>query len=423
MDQPLKILFIVPYVPNLIRVRPYNLIRHLSARGNQVSLITLVSSPEDIKDLNKMKEFCKEVKAYPLPRWRSMFNCMAALPRHVPLQAVYCWQPDMAAFLRQAVANSEDNNWHFDVIHVEHLRGAEYGLQMKETGRETKVNGLKAVSGQPPVFWDSVDCISLLFSQAAQQSKSPVNRLLTRFELERTRWYEGRVISQFDGVLVTSSMDKKAFHDLIPAGKKSSPITVLPNGVDLDYYRPAESSARQPDTLIITGKMSYHANVTMVLNFTEKVLPLIWQKCPKVKLIVVGKDPTKKIRDLERDPRITVTGTVPDIRPYFHQATMAVTPITYGVGIQNKVLEAMACGVPVVSSPKAISGISVVPGQEVLVGSTPEELAQAVLTLLDNPPLQEKLIGASLNYVRNHHQWPALAAELEYYYRSCTPMN
>ncbi len=99
----MKILFIVPYVPNLIRVRPYNLLVHLAARGHEITLVTLVSSDDEKMDLVRLREFCSTVVVFPLSRWRSLYNSLAALPRDIPLQSVYCWHPEMAQFLGRLV--------------------------------------------------------------------------------------------------------------------------------------------------------------------------------------------------------------------------------------------------------------------------------------------------------------------------------
>jgi glycosyltransferase involved in cell wall biosynthesis len=135
-----------------------------------------------------------------------------------------------------------------------------------------------------------------------------------------------------------------------------------------------------------------------------------------VKFWIVGKDPTPEIRALASDPRITVTGSVADIRPYLCKATLAVTPITYGVGIQNKVLEAMACATPVVSTPQAISALAVVPGKDVLVAEGAESLAGEILRLIDSPLLQAQIGAGGRNYVEEHHQWPLIAENLENLY-------
>jgi glycosyltransferase involved in cell wall biosynthesis len=159
--------------------------------------------------------------------------------------------------------------------------------------------------------------------------------------------------------------------------------------------------------------MSYHANIRMVLHLVHEIMPIVWESRHDVTLVIAGKDPPREIRDLAANPSIQVTGTVSDIRPYLQRATMAVSPLVYGVGIQNKVLEAMACGTPVITTSQAISALSVVPGQDVLVADTPESFAEAILRLFGDPIRQEQLSRAGRKYVEEHHNWNKIAIQLE----------
>jgi polysaccharide biosynthesis protein PslH len=131
-----------------------------------------------------------------------------------------------------------------------------------------------------------------------------------------------------------------------------------------------------------------------------------------VKVYIVGKDPSREIKSRADDPRIIVTGTVDDIRPYLQKATASVTPILYGAGIQNKVLEAMACATPVVSTPQAISALSIKPGQEVITAQDPEDFARAVVCLLNDPSLQGKVGRAGRRYVESNHMWGKIVEDL-----------
>jgi sugar transferase (PEP-CTERM/EpsH1 system associated) len=401
----MDLLFLVPYVPNLIRVRPYNLIRSLTARGHRVTVMTLSTGEED--DLAKLKDLCHRVYAYDLPTWRSFYNALTAIPTATPLQAMYCWQPALAHRSTQIIKNGNEKI-PYDVIHIEHLRGACYGLHLKE-----HLNNLDL---QVPFVWDSVDCITHLFDQAAARSQKKISRWLTRFELGRTRDYEGFLIRQFDRVLVTSQVDQQALLSLAPSDSPPPSISVLPNGVDLAYFSPDDRVARQDATLVVSGKMSYHANVTMVLALVNQILPLVRKGRPEVNLWIVGKDPTSQIKNLARDPAITVTGTVDDIRPYLRAASIAVAPIQYGAGIQNKILEAMACGAPVISTSQAISALEAQPGQDLLVADPPAEFAGTILALLDDREQQRKLSAAGRRYVEQHHNWDHIAAQLEEIY-------
>lgn len=404
--KPLKILYIVPYVPNLIRVRPYNLIRSLAERGHCVTVATLYNSESEREEANELRQYVDGVHAYPIKLARSLTNAVLAIPRRVPFQAVYSWSPAFAQALVE-LAGAEEGRA-FDVIHVEHLRGAHYGLHLQR---------MLGAGTCPPVIWDSVDCITLLFRQAASGSKSIPKRLITRLDLSRTEKYEGWLARQFDRVAVTSHLDQKAMAALMPSGSPISSISVLPNGVDLNYFTPDPSIQRDPATLVISGKMSYHANVTMTLNLIENIMPIIWARRADTRVIVVGKDPPREILALAQNPNIEVTGTVDDIRPYLYRATAAVTPITYGTGIQNKVLEAMACATPVVSTPQAVSALRVAPGRDVLVAQEPIAFGEAVLGLLNDPQRQQAVGQAGRAYVESHHRWPDIAGQLEKIYQ------
>jgi sugar transferase (PEP-CTERM/EpsH1 system associated) len=398
----IRILFVVPYVPNLVRVRPYNLVKQLSAHGHRVTVLTVCTGKQDEKDLEALRQFCHRVEAVSVSKWHSLWNCLLALPSSTPLQAVYSWQPH----LLDRITGSE-----FDVIHIEHLRGSAYGLKLK-----SQFNG-----HCPPIVWDSVDCISLLFRQASAQSKRQASRWLTRLELSRTEKYEGWLMGQFDRVLVTSPADREALLALRNDGGVNIGdvnigdvnISVAPNGVDLNYFAPAPSLEREPATLVISGKMSYHANVTMTLDLVKNIMPHIWAKRPDAKLWIVGKDPAPEILTLAGNSAITVTGTVNDIRPYLQKATVAVAPIAYGVGIQNKVLEAMACATPVVCTPQAVSALRIVPGRDALVTQDPKTFAANVLDLIENPQKQKEIGQAGRCYVEQYHQWDAIASQLE----------
>ena len=464
----MNILFIVPYVPNLIRVRPYNLIRCLAARGHEVTVLTLWSNQEERADAEVLKQHCHRVVALPLPRWRPLWNCLRALPTPMPLQAVYCWQPKLQSLI-YTLSKVEGSNLQsqVDVVHVEHLRGARYGLNI-----QYPISNIQSPTSnlQPPVIWDSVDCISLLFEQALQMGPSLGSRLKAWLDLERTRKYEGWLVTQFDRVLVTSPVDGKALAQLHQAtrgqGDKGTrrhgdtetrspspllplspsphhlvspsphlPISVLPNGVDLNYFKPMEVP-RDPATLVLSGKMSYHANVAAARYLVRDIMPRVWAQRPDVKLYIVGKDPPKEITKLKSpifnlqspisnfesaicNPKseIVITGHVPDIRPYLTQATIAVCPVLYSAGIQNKVLEAMAMGIPVVATPQSCAALEVTNRENILIAEEAEEFAQRVLELLDDEGLRERMGRNARRYAEQHHDWRDVAQRLEEIYQ------
>jgi sugar transferase (PEP-CTERM/EpsH1 system associated) len=396
----MKIAYVVPYVPNLIRTRPYNLICSLATLGHEVTVFTLGHGAQDLEDVNALRSKVARVYYQEQPVWYSFWNSLLTVPSRRPLQTVYSWNPRLAKQLISLLSVPGT----FDVVHVEHLRGSLYGQYVK-----TKLPHV-------PVVWDSVDCISYLFQQASAHSTGGFGKFVTRFELGRTRYMEGKLIGEFDRVLVTSETDKKALLELAPPGSKTAPISVLSNGVDLDFFHPNPEMQRDTETLVFSGKMSYHANISMVKFLAAEIMPRVWTKRPQVRLVIVGKDPIPEVRALGADPRITVTGTVDDIRPYLWKATVAVVPLVYGAGIQNKILEAMACGTPVVTTSKTLASLGVTPGTELMAADGAEGFAQAVLNLLDDPGRQADVGRAGAEYVQSRHSWKAIAERMVGHY-------
>lgn len=397
----MRILYITPYVPSLIRVRPYNLIKYLSRRGHLVTVLSLQSTEQEERDAEELQSCCHRVETIRLTKQQSLLNCFKALPTMTPLQAAYCHSPAMQRLIDKTLEEEQ-----FDIVHVEHLRGAHFGT---------------ALAGVPKVY-DSVDCISLLFEKALHSAPSLTSRLVARLELGRTRRYESRLISQYDRVLVTSPQDREA---LLELGGRSheqgqeKKVVVLPNGVDLKYFASANGN-REPETLVFSGKMSYHANIAAASHLTQEVMPLIWAKRPGVKLEIVGNNPPQAICALAQDDRVCVTGFVPDLRPYLARATVSVSPMQYSVGIQNKVLEAMAMGTPVVASSQACSALKALDGTHLLVADDPASFAERVLRLLDDNALRREMAINGRNYVEKRHDWGAIASDLENIYMEVT---
>ena len=351
----MNLLFVVPYVPTPIRVRPYNLIRALAARGHRITLATLWTDAAERRALDDLEAWGVRVIAEPLPRIRSLRNCLRALPTATPLQAVYCWSPRLRARIEQELPplnppvdggtqggdnppvhggttggespplqGGTEGGERYDVVHVEHLRGAHYGLGLPDV----------------PVVWDSVDCISHLFEQSARDSRSLAGRLMTRLDLARTRRHESWLVGQFDRVLVTSPVDRHALQRLhspqstqgtqssqdeikesaalaavnkddisATSAVKSDHITVLPNGVDLAYFRPGDAP-REAATLVISGKMSYHANITAVHCLMEEIMPRVWARRPEVRVqIVRGAGPALAVQAKRLHPGPAFTAT------------------------------------------------------------------------------------------------------------------
>ena len=394
----MKIAYIVPYVPDQIRTRSFNLISHLSRLGHEVQVFTVGSNASDRNRAMALRSNCAEVIYFHQPLWRSLTNSLRASLSGNPLQSVYSWQPQLAKYLVNLFAG--DRGSQFDIIHVEHLRGSQYGVLLKSTYPNRRI------------VWDSVDCISHLFQQASLHSVDLFGKLVTRFELERTRKLERSLLTFFDHTIVTSPTDRQALLDLMQNGLKPSPISIVENGVDEGYFRPKPTLERDPSTVVFSGKMSYHANIAMAKYLAGEIMPRIWRTCPSAHLYIVGKDPPSDIEKWGSDPRITVTGTVDDLRPFLWRATVAAVPLLYGAGIQNKILEAMAAQTPVVTTNRALSALHVQDGKELLVADGAEEFSKAVVRLIDNKNLQRQIGNAGAAYVRTHHDWSSIASRL-----------
>jgi glycosyltransferase involved in cell wall biosynthesis len=274
-----------------------------------------------------------------------------------------------------------------------------------------------------PVVWDSVDCISHLFRQAASHSRSVFGKFMTRFDLPRTVQAESDLICQFDHTLVTSLADRNAMLELVPIGQTPSQISVLRNGVDMEYFYPNHELQRDAETIVFSGKMSYHANISMAKYLVEAIMPRIWKFRPAARLYIVGKDPAPAIKKMTRNPLITVTGTVDDIRPFLWRATVSVVPLLYGAGIQNKILEAMATGTPVVTTCQALSALQAQPGKDLFVSDDPDGFAQAVLQLIANRDLQQKTGDAGVRYISTFHSWASITSQLVNIYQQVLDSN
>ncbi len=386
----MRVLFVVPYVPSRIRVRPYEFIRTL-AQSHHVEVACLVSGADEAGDLPALRAVCAAVHPVPHPSLPAAMRVLRHGARGLPLQAAWAMSPA----LKSAVESMAQR---FDLIHVEHLRGAATSLD----------------TGDVPVVWDAVDCISLLLDEMARAPQRAPVRLLRAIERPRTRRYEAHLLQRFANVIVTSARDAAALWDLRSHG--STTITIIPNGVDLAYFQP-QPERRTAYEVIFTGKMSYHANHTAVRAFVRDVWPNVHSALPTARFLVVGSDPPRDIAALDGSMGITVTGRVPDIRPYLARAAVAVAPLVYGVGNPNKVLEAMAMAVPVIATPPAVTAICAGADDGVIVRER-SAMARTLLHMLRTPSYAASLGRNGRRYVEMHHSWQRAAAHLEQVYRA-----
>lgn len=398
---PLRVLFVAPYVPSPIRVRPYNLLRALAMRGHTIHLICPITSAADQAELAALKPFCTGT-AVPLNRADRVRAYLRCVPSALPLQAAHCLAPAFVEAVRTAMASGA-----YDVAHIEHLRAAEIAAQ-----------AAAGLACAPPLVLDAVDSISLLFERAARRNPTLKTRAIALIDLARTRRYEAAYSRRFAQIALTSPEDAWAIATLREhyGETDGAPITVVPNGVDLDYFHPT-GAPREAATIVFSGKMSYHANAAAALYLLQEIMPLVWRAQPEAHVVIAGAGPGPALI-AQRNARVEVTGAVPDLRPYLARAALAVAPLRYGVGVQNKVLEALAMGTPVVAARQSIVALGVQPGEELLVADTAAEYAAQILALLANPVQRADLSAAGRRYVERAHSWNTSALLLEACYRT-----
>jgi glycosyltransferase involved in cell wall biosynthesis len=282
-----------------------------------------------------------------------------------------------------------------------------------------------------PVVWDAVDCISQLYRHGSHAGATLPLRLLGKLEAERVCACEWAQLQRFQHILVTAERERQALLALPQARQKAevtaeaegalAEITVLTHGIDPAYFQPY-SGTRRPETLIFSGKMDFHANIAAACLLVQRIMPLIWRERPNARLIIAGSDPPAHIRSFASDSRIEVTGYLSDLRLVISQAQIAVCPLPYAVGVQNKVLEAMALGTPVVASSNVAAGLQAIGDQDLLIEDEPEAFASAVLRLLDDVSLRLSLAKKGIAYIATHHNWDTILQKLlAVYQRAISP--
>lgn len=394
----MRVLFVAPYVPSLIRVRPFNFIRSLTNLGHRVTVLALGvdGAGPDAEARAALAPFCEAVHVVPHSKRQAALQCARSLATPTPLWAAYCFSPSLEKTLEQLLAQQQ-----FDVAHVEHLRAAHFA---------------RVLQGRLPLVFDAVDCIAELQRQLMlSPGRSAAARAVSWEEYRKLRRYEPRVAALFDRVIITSRQDAQGLQDLAAAQRLSLPIDVVPNGVDLDYFRPSVSIRPTQSSLVFSGKMSYAANRDAALHFGTAIFPHIRRVRPEATLTIAGSGPTPDLLALAARPHsgITVTGRVPDLRPHLAGAAVAVCPLRVGVGIQNKVLEAMAMGKAVVATSLAARALeSDAPGTNLAVADALSDFSGQVLRLLGATAEAQRLGDNARRYVETHHDWGRIAERL-----------
>ena len=399
----MRLLFVTPYPPSHIRARSFGLIGQL-AREHHVTVLCLCTQKRELVDREELSAQGVEVLAYRETSISRYLRCVLALltGTAIPLQIVYTTNPVLRAAVHAYIASGM-----FDLVHVEFIRAL----------------GLLPEKITIPVVWDAVDCVSNLYALGVQHSATNMLKLLGSRETRLLRDYELQQLQRFQHILVTAERERQELLALLQAGererevKHEAAITVLPLAIDTSYFR-ASRATRRTNCIVFSGKMSFHANIAGALRLIKQIMPYVWQKRPDMHVVIAGSDPPPSIRSLGAEKRVEVTGYVDDLRPYIAQARIAVCPLPYAVGVQYKVLEAMALGTPVIASSHVAEGIQAVAGQDLLVADDPQEFAQQILRLCEDEMPWERLATHALRYVQTHHNWDFLMQRLMGDYRA-----
>ena len=258
-----------------------------------------------------------------------------------------------------------------------------------------------------PVLMDVVDDMVLQYRRELMLAKSPKQYVVRAKRLVLARAYEKRYFAPSAACLFVAEEDASCFKAFAPEAR----VEVIANGVDERFYAPCDPTLEEP-VIVFEGSMSFGPNADAAVYLCEEILPLVLAKRPDVRVTIVGRDPPARVKTLANE-RITVTGFVPDVRPYFVNAAVFVCPLRFGAGIKNKILQAWSMKKAVVATPVSVGGLKYVEGKNLLVRDTPRALADAVVDLLGDVGRRRQLASGGRATVVEHYAWRAKAAELE----------
>ena len=267
-----------------------------------------------------------------------------------------------------------------------------------------------------PVYLDSHNIWYELRARAIDLRRGVVRKAYQRLDNAKARREEQAAWRRLAGCLVTSEREARVFRE-----QRARRVVVVPNGVDPEYLQPSDGPV-DPDSLVFTGLMAYQPNSDAVRWFAADILPRILSERPAVHLTVVGKDVPPSVLALA-GPSVTITGSVPDIRPYLGQAAVVVVPLRAGSGTRTRTLEALSMGRAVVSTSIGAEGLEVTSGEDIILADTAEDFAQAVTRLLADPAEAARLGAAGRRLVERRYAWSRIAADVARHYELVVPVR
>jgi sugar transferase (PEP-CTERM/EpsH1 system associated) len=381
----------IPYPPNKgDKIRSYHLLKHL-AQHYRVHLATFVDDEDDWQHVPTVQALCASSHFGKLNPLTGKLRSLAALASTRSLSFDYYRSGEMQAWVDQTMAAHK-----IERVLVFSSPMAQYA-EAYPTARRVV---------------DFCDVDSDKWRQYAGQKPWPMSWLYRR-EADTLLAYERHVAATCDASLFVSDPEAQLFRTLAP--ESAAKIGWFNNGVDTDYFSPERSYERPyaagERPLVFTGAMDYWPNIDAVQWFATDIFPALLAAHPALRFYIVGARPTAAVTALGQLPGVTVTGTVPDVRPYIHHAEVTVAPLRIARGIQNKVLEAMAMARPMVVSPQALEGIDAAPGSELLLADGAAAFIATLSSLVANP--NPALGGAARSKVERQYSWPSNLARIE----------
>lgn len=377
----------VPFPPDRgDKIITYHEVRHL-ARKHEVVVGCLAQDERELENARQLARSVAQVHAIPLSAAGSRARALAALATGKPFTLGYFNEPKLRRVVDELLqARSVDAAFAFCSGVAQFIDAAV----------------------ELPRLLHLVDMDSQKWKQYAQSSRPP-KRWMYALEARRLLDYERRLVNSMDHSFVCTQAELADFTRLIGDAR----VSALPNGVDVDYYRPNPDVQVDPLELVFTGVMDYQPNIDAVSWLCREILPRVRQRMPSVRFTICGSRPTPAVTGLAAIEGVIVTGQVPDVRPYLARAAVAVAPLRIARGVQNKVLEAMAMGLPVVATPAAFSGIEADAGSDLLVAGDSVQFAESVCRLLGDEPMRRAIGLAARRRVEQCYSWAAHMAQLD----------
>ena len=363
----------------------YRHIEHLVRRHHRVDLVSYVPVGAD---LGELRTWCGTiVPVPPLPLWRAKLGMLRRFAAGQPLETGQYWTRAMA----EAVGTR---------LQTDRYDAAIFQLSPMAQFRPGSFEGASILSMEDPL---------VLKAARTLNQRRWYKRFLFQRNVARLRQYEQAQASLFDRVLLINSSDLQEYTAVLPKAR----LDWVPHGVDTELFAPSSVLPRIPRRIVLSGNMFHPPNVDAVNFFCEEILPRVRRAVPDAQTWLVGANPDPSVREwAEKSPDVHVTGSVPDIRPYLQQAMVSVCAVRLRIGTQTKILEAMACGTPVVTTSAGNHGIEGVDGEDLEVADQPEALAERIVRVLTDHTWAERSARAR-DFVERRFTWQASVARLE----------